>query len=147
MRSESEDHNDSWWPPAARHHPLVSDWWLKLDLLLKQQRGTRPAEGVRWVGQHPSETMAVSGGRRSRCRTTEAPAPCQRRCLCVRLTSGGKCWSILWSSNTSVVTIGKGKCQSWVLLIERSKNVNYIDFYRVYSAVWRNTWKRKVKEG
>lgn len=30
--------NGRWWPPAARPHPSVIDWWAKLDLLTERLR-------------------------------------------------------------------------------------------------------------
>lgn len=146
MRSDAEDHNDSWWPPAARPRPLVSDGWLKLDLLLKQQQGYT-TWGMRRVGRHPCEMMAVSRGptfplprnggpgalskTSSVCRInirtklvvhalfwlTYTKCHMLRQTIVMRLPRSASNKSILWSSDTSVLTLRKGKWQSWVLLI------------------------------
>lgn len=77
MRLEAEDHTGSWWPPAARPRPLVSDWWAKLDLLLKQQRGT----GAGWVGVPDSIPLKwwLFQGLETQVMQPNAPAVMRRR--------------------------------------------------------------------
>lgn len=80
MRLEAEDHTGSWWPPAARPRPLASDWWAKLDLLLKQQRGT----GAGWVGVPDSIPLKwwLFQGLETQVMQPNAPAVVRRRQQC-----------------------------------------------------------------